>query len=38
MENDYYININNQSYKYIEQWIQYITVHKIKNKRTNLIY
>tara|TARA_B110000208_G_scaffold130098_1_gene157843 strand:+ start:1222 stop:2670 length:1449 start_codon:yes stop_codon:yes gene_type:complete len=32
MENEYYININNQSYKYIEQWIQYITVHKMKNK------
>lgn len=33
MQNDYYININNQSYKYIEQWIQYVTYNKKKNKK-----
>ena len=32
MENDYHINTNNQSYKYIEQWIQFITYNKKKNK------
>lgn len=32
MKDDYYININNQSYKYIEQWIQFITYNKKKNK------
>jgi len=32
MENDFYININNHSYKYIDQWVQYITYNKKKNK------
>ena len=30
MENDYHINTNNQSYKYLEQWIQFITYNKKK--------
>ena len=32
MIDNYYININNQSYKYIENWINYVKFNKKKKK------
>ena len=32
-DSDYYININNQSYKFIDEWIQFVSCNKKKQKQ-----